>query len=254
MLISGLTTTLIYLALCLIVAGVRFLLHQEGPRAFGLHLDRRGLRLFGEGLIAGALTFAIYPLLTVLASRGELSLSTTPFAINFTLRFLPIWGLALLSMAVFEEALFRGYLLPKFLRRLPLVPAIILPALLFSLIHLLSHETSPTFLVGVFNAALFGVTMSIAVIQTRSLMWAVGCSLTWNLTQLFLLQYQYTAAPNLLNLRITPDLLAGTAQVPESGLLMTAVTLALAGLVLARYGVPRSAEIELNPLPQTERP
>jgi membrane protease YdiL (CAAX protease family) len=254
MLINGLISTLIYLALCLIVVGVRFLLHQEGPRAFGLHLDRRGLRLFGEGLLAGALVFAIYPLLTVLASRGELSLSTTPFAVSFSLRFLPIWSLALLTMAVFEESLFRGYLLPKVLRRLPLVLGIILPSLLFSLIHLLSHETSPTFLLGVFNAALFGVTMSIAVIQTRSLMWAVGCSLTWNLTQLFLLQYQYTAAPNVVNLRITPGLLAGTAYVPESGLIMTGVTLVLGGLVLIRYGVPREGGMSLNPLPQTDRP
>jgi membrane protease YdiL (CAAX protease family) len=254
MLVNGLISALIYSGLFLIVVCVRFLLNQEGLRAFGLQLDRRSLRLFAEGLLIGALAFALYPLLTVLGGYGELRVSTTPLALSFTLRFIPIWSLALLMMAIFEEALFRGYLLPKFLKRLPLAPAIILPALLFSLIHLLSHEPSPTFLIGVANAALFGVVMAIAVIQTRSLLWAIGCSLSWNLTQLFLLQYKYTAAPNLLNLWIDEGLMAGTAQVPESGLIMSVVTLALGALVVVRYGLPRSGAVELDPLPQTDQP
>lgn len=249
MLASGLITALINLALFLIVCGVRYLLHQEGPGAFGLHLDRRGRGLFAEGLLAGIITFAIYPLVVVLVGRGELSFA--PAALSDTALLLGVWSLGYLATAVFEESLFRGYLLPKFLRRLPLPLAIAVPSLLFGVIHLLNHEIAPTFTLSVFNASLFGAVMAVAAIQTGSVMWCIGASLGWNITQITLLSRQYSDEATVVNLDILQGRLAGTPYVPESGLIVTPITLALGAIVILRYGWP-AARLEGRAAPQAD--
>lgn len=252
MLRSGLIYGLIYLALFAAVVGVRYLLDQQGPRSFGFRLDQRGRRLFAEGLLSGAAFFALYPLLVVLAGRGTITLIRD--ALVYSILFIAIWSFAYLALAIFEEALFRGYLLPRIMDRLPLPAAIGLPSLLFGIIHLLSHETPPTFLVGVLNASLFGVVMSIAVIQTGSLMWAIGCSLGWNVLQITLLANEYSHVHTALNLQIVEGRLAGTAIVPEAGWIMTAITLALGALTIVRFGVPRAAGKAPRSATQPDRP
>lgn len=252
MLSSGLVTALINTALFLIVVGVRYLLHQEGPRAFGLHLDSRGRRLFGEGLLIGALAFCAYPLLVLLLDRGELGVA--PSAAAYTGQFLAVWLLGFLAVALFEESLFRGYVLPKFLHRFPLPIAIALPALLFGLIHLLSFDTSRTLWLGIANASLFGVAMSLATIAARSLMWAVGCNMSWNLTKLTLLGGQNSDAVSVVNLSVERGLLTGTPAVPESGLIVTAITLALVVLALVRFGRPSTAAYRAAPPAEATRP
>lgn len=250
MLASGLITAAITLGLFLIVCGVRYLLNQEGPGAFGLHLDRRGLRLFADGALVGALTFAAYPLVVVLARRGELRLE--PEALGFTALLLGAWTLGYLATAVFEESLFRGYLLPKFLRRFPLPLAIALPSLLFGVIHLVNHEISPTFSLGIFNASLFGAVMAVAAIRTASVMWCIGCSLGWNLAQITLLSHHYSGEQTVANLDILQGRLAGTPYVPESGLIVTPITLALGAIVLLRFGRPAARAREGRPFVQTD--
>lgn len=249
---SDLVMALVYIALFLIVVGVRYLLHHEGPRAFGLHLDARGWRLLAEGALTGALAFGAYPLAVLLLGRGELRLA--PEAAGHTAGLLGAWLLGFGAAALFEESLFRGYVLPKFLRRLPLPVAIVLPALLYGLIHLLSFDPASAPWLAVANAALFGVVMSLATIGARSLMWAVGFHLAWHLTQATLLGGQELDGDRPISLTVEAGLLAGTAAVPEGGLIVSAITLAMAAVTVVRFGRPSAAAYRAAPPAEAARP
>ncbi len=81
-----------------------------------------------------------------------------------------------------EEILFRGYWFHNLLRGWGLVPAIIVPALLFGLIHLLNPNASPP---GAFNIALSGSLFAIAMVWRRSLWLPIGWHAGWNFCQFF---------------------------------------------------------------------
>ena len=220
MITDALLTGLVNYALFGIVVAVRRVLHKEGLKAFSLSLDGRGLRLLGGGLLAGALGMALYAGIARLGGAGHVTFSAQFLA---TLQILLAWGFAFLGVALFEEGLFRGYLLPKLLSRAPVWLAVLLSSALFGGLHLLSYSASPTFWVGLGNAVLLGALLSVLVIRTRSLMGAVGFHLAWNLVQMVLFSTSNYGVTSVANLRIQPNLWTGTPFTPETGLIVSVV-------------------------------
>ena len=96
-----------------IVVLIRQVIHKENIRSFLIHFDRKGAWLFAEGVAIGFLLFLLYPLILIVSGQGIVSVSRD--AIMRTSGLLVTSGLGFLGVAVFEEGLFRGYILQKLL-------------------------------------------------------------------------------------------------------------------------------------------
>lgn len=212
-----------------IVVLFRQAVQKEGPRSFLIHADRRGARLFVEGVAIGFLLFLLYPLILVGSGLGVVSVAQD--SMMRTIGLLVTAGFGFLGVAVFEEGLFRGYILQKLLTRFSKPTAIGIAAGLFGLLHLVSYPATDFLWLGLLNAGLFGLLFSVTVIASGSLMWAIGFHLAWDLTQTIFLMNQFNSVKTAFNLQINEGFLAGTPFTPESGIVVT-IILAVAGLYI----------------------
>lgn len=229
--IDGVITGVVNVALFCLVVLIRRLVHHEGLAAFGLQRDARSWRLLLAGLLAGTLLFSIYPTAAVAFGLGSLS-AVWP-ALATTALLAATWGFGFAGVALFEEALFRGYLLSKLSVRLPTTAAIVGQALLFSALHLAAYPRGHEVWLGLFNVAGLGIVLAMLVLRTQSLMAAIGFHAAWDLVQTILLMHQNRNVTAVLNLHVSEGLWTGTAYTPETGLIVTGAVAALALLVTA---------------------
>ena len=207
--------------------------HKEGIADFLLQKDRKGIRLFFAGMGIGILSFSIHPLLSLLLGEAQLNIEWG--LIGETVLYIVAWGFGFLGVALFEEALFRGYILVKLLKRYSVPVSIGAPALIFGALHVFSYKTSDYFWVGVINVILMAIVMSLAVVKMQSLMWAWGFHLSWNLTQSTLFTQQNFGEKLLFNVQFKEGLLTGTSFVPEAGLFVTLIMAFIAVYILKRF-------------------
>lgn len=228
--IDGLITGAVNLALFGLVVLVRRLVHHEGLDAFGLQSDARSWRLLLAGLAAGALLFSTYPIAVVACGVGR-AFVVWP-ALSNTVVLLASWGFGFVGVALFEEGLFRGYLLPQLCARFSSAVAITGQAVLFGTFHLMVYLPSRHPWLGVVNVAVFAVVQGLLVLRTRSLMAAVGFHVAWDLAQTMLLMHQIRGVDTVLNLQVSESIWTGTAYTPETGLIVS-VALMVFGLLVA---------------------
>ena len=232
--IDGVVTGAVNMVLFGLVVLVRRVAHHEGLTAFGLRNDRRGWGLLVAGLAGGTCAFSIYPLAAVAFGAGRLFVAGP--AIANTLLLLASWGFGFAGVALLEEGLFRGYLLPKLRLRFSTAVAVVGQAGLFGAFHLITYAGSRFWWLGLLNVAGFAVVVAGLVLRTRSLMPAVGFHIAWDLVQTMLLARDVVAVDAVLNLQVTEGIWTGTPSVPETGFIVS-VILALAGAVLASIRV-----------------
>src|SRR5512147_1014353 len=156
---DGLITGVVNLALFGLVVLVRRSVHHEGLAAFGLQGDGRGWRLLLAGAAAGTLLFATYVVLAVAFAAGRLVVARPAFADSLML--LAGWGAGFAGVALFEEALFRGYLLSKLCVRFSSAVAITAQAVLFGAFHLLAYAPASYRWLGVVNVAALAVVYAV---------------------------------------------------------------------------------------------
>jgi uncharacterized protein len=96
---------------------------------------------------------------------------------TFALRYGLLWMGAFFFTGVFEESLFRGYLLSTFSRGLGFWWGALILSFLFGAVHSGNHGESP---VGVFAAAAVGLVLCISLWYTGSLWWAIGFHTAWD--------------------------------------------------------------------------
>lgn len=133
---------------------------------------------------------------------------------------------AFFLVGLYEEVMFRGYVLQKTAERAGRVPAIIVSAILFAVLHG-ANPGADAF--GILNTTIIGVLLSVLYFRTRSLWMPVGFHFAWN----FFLGYVYSLPVSglpihgLLNVtEVDPESrLSGGSYGPEAGL---ACTIALA--------------------------
>lgn len=226
---TGISNFILFAVLLLI----RKIVHKEGIKSFLIHVDKRGIRLLIEGIIVGIIGFIIYTLIVYLFCEGTYNFQTNALK-KSSLLFL-IYGIKFLAVALFEESLIRGYILQKLLKRFSIVKSIIISSAIFGGLHFFSYSSSYYFWIGIINASIIGILLSVIVIKTNSLMMAVGFHITWNLTQRILFLNNIFNYNVSVNFKIREGLLSGTYFVPEAGLAVSIVLLIISIYIYVRF-------------------
>ncbi|EYE87241.1 hypothetical protein Q428_14385 [Fervidicella metallireducens AeB] len=219
--------------LFLVVLLIRKIVHKEGIKDFLIHVDKRGLKLLLEGIIIGIIGFLIYTLIVYLFGEGTYSYESS--TLKKSLLLFLIYGIGFLAVALFEESLFRGYILQKLLKKFSMTKSIIISAAIFGSIHFFEYSSSYYFWIGLINASIIGILLSVITIKTESLMMAVGFHLTWNLTQRILFLNSLFKYNVSINFKIREGLLSGTYFVPEAGLAVSSVLLIISLYIFLRF-------------------
>jgi membrane protease YdiL (CAAX protease family) len=136
-----------------------------------------GLRGFGVGLLLGVVP-AGFSLALALAVGGA-SVVQDQGSLPDYLGTVALTTLVLAPAALAEEVMFRGVPQVTLARSLGRWPAIVLVSALFGLIHAFNPNQGP---LGVFNAAVAGVLLTVAFYLPGGLWTAVGAHLGWNAT------------------------------------------------------------------------
>jgi membrane protease YdiL (CAAX protease family) len=129
-------------------------------------------------------------------------------------------------VGLYEEVMFRGYVLQRLAERAGMAPAIIVSSVIFAFLHVFNPGSDPF---GIFNTIIIGVLLSVLYFRTRSLWMPVGFHFAWN----FFLGYVYSLPVSGLPLHgllevteVDPgSRVSGGSYGPEAGL---ACTIALA--------------------------
>ena len=169
----------------------------------------------------------------------------------------PTWPLfagvaAPLAVAAFyEEITFRGYLYRAFHDQWRAVGAVLVPSVVFGLLHAMN----PSFTwLGLTNIVLVGVFFALTVVATDRLWFAAGAHFAWNMTMGPVLGLPVSGIEEfgrLVDTRLTgPDAITGGAFGPEGSAALTGVLVAAIAIaaVSARYYCRR------RPFPTLVRP
>jgi hypothetical protein len=197
----------------------------------------RGLRWLGWGLLMGVAP----ALLTVGVAMATTDAALVPDQGSLTdyLRTVGLTMLVLAPAAASEELAFRGVPQVALAQTFGRVPATICTSILFGLIHVYNPNQTP---LGVLNAAVAGVLLTVAFYTPGGLWTAVGAHLGWNTTLAALdapVSGLIFPIPWLNYRPGRPDWLTGGRFGPEGGLLATGA-LALAIVVVSRWARNRA--------------
>ena len=224
--LNGIVNGVVNFVLFGIVYAFRRLVHKEGLSAFLLQKGRTGVRRFIRGAGVGLLVFTLHPVVLLLLGQAQVDADSA--FVWQTLLFMLAWGFGFLGVALFEEALFRGYILVRLRKHFSDVVAIGITSAIFGFVHFFSYQNSVHFWIGIANAILVSVVLAMVVIKSQSLMWAWGFHTGWNLIQTVLFAEQNWGEKLFVNVQFQESILSGSGHVPESGVLVTAVLVLLA--------------------------
>lgn len=124
-----------------------------------------------------------------------------------------------------EELAFRGYILQRLAQAWGLPAAVVVSSLIFAMVHVLNPNVQPLAMVSLFVA---GLLLACAYLVSRSLWLPIGLHIGWNLTEMHLLGFAGSGAPEPALFRSVvdgPEVMTGGAFGPEGGLVGLAATL-----------------------------
>lgn len=230
MLPGGIATGITNIILFLLVVLARRLISKESINRFLISKPHKRWKLFWEGCLMGFVLILVYVFLAVLFGVGQLSIKPQ-FSMNFIFILLS-YIFAFAAVSLFEESLFRDYILLKFKKKYEAADAVFISSMIFALIHVFSYSSAGSLIVlGLLNAFIIGFILSLIVIATKSLMWPLGFHMMWNLTQTLFLMMRSGG----INLEINEGILAGTSFIPEAGLIVTLILIGLIVYMVKRF-------------------
>lgn len=229
MIADGLATAIINFILFGIVVAIRRSFSNEGLDSFLIHTDKRGMKLFLEGIILGMILIIVYSLLVTVLGLGEITLNAAE--ISYTLISFISNGIGFLAVALFEEALFRGYIFFKLARKVSPISAMIISSVIFGGLHFMPYAGVQYIWIGLINAALIGILLCVIVIKSGSLMLAIGYHLAWDLTQKLIL----SKANSAIKLSLEGNIFTGVGLIPEAGLIISVVLIFMALYIFKRF-------------------
>ncbi len=185
------TDIIVYICLVLVVLGGLLMMFRLFP-----YLNFHGVFIRRSRFASGFLKGAGLGVLVMAACAMVLHLCGN---VNFEKgelqwQLLGLYLIYFLLVSVFEEFLFRSYLLLAFAERYPLGFAVVVNGMLFALAHFANPGVTA---LGIFNIALAGVLFSIYTLQRQNIAWAIGLHFAWNFTQTIVLGYN--ASGNKMN-------------------------------------------------------
>jgi uncharacterized protein len=200
--------------------------------AVGLWLHPRAFRECGIGLLLGFLMMTGIFLLEL--GLGALHLSWRGLSVA---EIAGAVGISLLSFgfsAMFEELLFRGYLLQTLMQWMTFLPALLIMSLLFGLAHTQNPHAT---VLSTANVLLAGLWLSFAYLKTRSLWLPFGLHLSWNFAQTTFYAFPTSgfsfAERRLFDAEtVGPTWITGGDFGPEGGILATVALIAATWYIL----------------------
>lgn len=226
-------TIAVNLGLLVLVVVVRKVVHTEGIRSFLVSFDERTWPLFAEGLVAGAVYVLAYSGLVLVTGAGRLVADAS--RIVPTLGLLAVPALAHLVLALFEEALFRGYILQRLKGRLPVSASVLLTSVTFMIFHLAVSGGHGLGFLTIANSLLLQAILCIMALNGNSIVPGIGKHVSWGVGLSLLFSCEHLGVASALNLTVVENLFSGTAGSPESGAAMTVVLVAGLAYELLHY-------------------
>jgi membrane protease YdiL (CAAX protease family) len=228
----------------LAATGAMLLIERRRPRDYGLSTRHFAARL-GHGLASGLGTMAV--LAALLALTGAVRIDGIALHGSAVWTSGALWAVAFLMVGLFEELVFRGYLLASLTRGLNGRWAVVITSVLFGL----AHTSNPgEGWVGIVCAVLISLVLAWSVLKTGTLWWAIGFHAAWDWAESFLFGLGDSGAQMKGALLAThpagPALLSGGVTGPEGSLLCVLVIALAAALV--RWTLP--AALRPRGLPQ----
>lgn len=222
-------------------------LRREPLASVGLSWDRRWLGESAVGLALGLGSLAL--VVALIATTGGLRLELDPAR---SVAQLALGFYVFLCVALFEEALFRGFLFQRLVAGLGAWPALLLLGVLFAL----GHGENPgmegaTRVWATLELALAAVLLGLAYLKTRSLALPVGLHLGWNWGMGHILGFGVSGYDFAGWLRPRygdgPQWITGGSFGPEASVFAVVVDLALIALLLRWKGRPVGGRASARP-------
>jgi membrane protease YdiL (CAAX protease family) len=170
------------LTLLLLLGGFSLLLrHVDGREsgllaAQGLPVRRAALKDIGKGFGLGFLLITLS--ISAIALLG--TLETTAALNTATVRRALIVVVLLLSGAMFEEVMFRGYPFQRLVEAIGPWFAILVLSVLFGVVHLQNPNAGGILSWGFFNTIAVGVLLALSYLKTKALWFPFGFHFAWN--------------------------------------------------------------------------
>ena len=204
--------------LLLVVTWGLLRLEGKGLREIGVDAPALRLRQFGFGVLAAGAVAALQQV-------GASAVADVPWRLNQDMSWATAGELSRLVVngVLFEELVFRGYLLYQAVRRLGVWRASLLDAAAFGVYHWVSYgvlgQPVPMAFVFLYTGA-FGLMLALAFATTRSVAAPIGLHLGWNAVA----QIAFSTGPYGAALLVPAD---GSASIEASGWAGAAVGIGL---------------------------
>lgn len=183
-----------------------------------LRIGRSPIKYFVAGAVTGGCMFCAVMFLLVATNSAVVCLNTEAAGLHYP--FIVAMIAAVLCTAFWEEAVFRGYILPGLLKQYGVNVSCITVGIIFGGLHLLSPVKSPMMVLSTFFS---GTLLSYAFISSGNILVPIGIHFAWNFLASFF------RAGVFVDLKIYSPFMAGT-HVFEEGWISIIVTAAMAAL------------------------
>jgi len=190
-------------------------------------------KYFNTGVAVSFVVIILFTLLNVAIGNTQLIFNySSLFNVLF---YIVILFIGILSLVVYEEIVYRGYILKTFENHFGLITAIILSSLFFSAAHLLRADASLLSFVNIFLAGIF---LSTICIYFNSLWVSIGFHFGWNYF-LWLFNYPVSGGrytnPILVLKYNKYNLFSGSEFGPEDSIILTILLTLLISYFLYKY-------------------
>lgn len=165
----------------LLVEGIQSIRNKDYTPAYWLSFKKHDIKLFLWGIIIALLYKFTVGLIGVISGTMVLTIDKSAITKSIPIALASSFGF--LGVALFEECLFRGYIMQVVFKKLPEVIGVTSQALIFALIHYSNYSVHSHTWIRIIDAALIGLIFGIIVIKTKSLMFVIGTHLFYDVAE-----------------------------------------------------------------------
>ena len=180
-LVNAIVNLIMFSVMILFIKKMQSIRKKNYTPAGWISIDKNGIKLLFLGMFAALFYKSVVGLIGIIS--GTMIFTINQASIIDTLIFMLASCFGYLGVALFEEGLFRGYMMQVILRRMPILLAIIIQAVVFGLIHYSNYSGQPHALVKILDAILIGLIFGIIVVKMKSIMLVIGFHLMNNVAE-----------------------------------------------------------------------